>query len=158
MYECYNTCYKMNRWMVHDEWYMMNMLLNYMIHYECYMMNAISHMTHKEWRMIHDEYVTTHDSMNYNYNNAQGHNEYYHYYQNNYHCLLTHNNPLFGWSHHWHTQPHRSSPNNLAVPASVVWCLLIWSGRRPWCYGRKRWRENEALVGYACTLNVMQIL
>ena len=120
--------------MIHDAWYNTNDTWC-MIHDE-----LLQHA-----HMIHDEFYVMNATIH-----AMNYVECYHGYQHHYHCLLTHNNPMF-----WlllplaHTQPHTSSPNNVAVPVSVVWCLLIWSGRRPWRYGRKRWQENEALVGYA---------
>ena len=123
-------------------------------------MNVRTHMIHDEWYMMHDTTPMIHDAW-YMMNCYSTHT----WYMMNCTRWITLNATTatstittaslrtitlcFGCSRHWHTQPHRSSPNNVAVPVSVVWCLLIWSGRRPWRYGRKRWQENEALVGYA---------
>ena len=132
-----------------------------------YTMNVRTHMIHDEWYMMHDTTPMIHDAW-YMMNCYSTHTWYM---MNCTWWMLQYTRWImlnattatstittaslrtitlcFGCSRHWHTQPHRSSPNNVAVPVSVVWCLLIWSGRRPWRYGRKRWQENEALVGYA---------
>ena len=105
-------------YMMNGTWRMLNkhviwwMLLYYTTHNTWWML----YITHDSQRMMNDTwwvcYVTTHDTMNYNCNNAQGHNEYYHYYQNLYHCLRTHSNLFLSdltTGTHSHTGHHQTT-------------------------------------------------
>ena len=121
--ECFTTRTIHDAWymmnvrthMIHDEWYntndtwCMNMMNCYSMHdtwwmleHTWYMMNDTWCMIQHQWYMMHDtRWIVTahmiHDEL-YVMNatiHAMNYVECYHGYQHHYHCLLTHNNPMF---------------------------------------------------------------
>jgi hypothetical protein len=173
-YMIHNECYMMNAitqiidmnaiiyawYIVNDEWYIMNgtwrmlnkhviwwMLLYYTTHNTWWML----YITHDSQRMMNDTwwvcYVTTHDTMNYNCNNAQGHMN----------TIITTRTfttaSVRTITYFWLISPLAHTAKQVITKqcGRACFCRLmpphIWSGRRPWRYGRKRWREMKRWLG-----------